>query len=242
MDRAILPVLTGGIEMKAVSTRGKRSRLAAVAAGVLLLLSPVAAEVVTIKGAPGNLCVNPECLPHAVVPVIQDATTDYTLVGNWTDRVARASVSPTGGVSATFDTPKMGLLDTSSIRMRVAVTADATPGERVITLTKSDGSVPDAQPMKVKVVVVRKGAVTGAPVTYAQTFFNEAEVRLVGHNIANAGVDVDMPGVISNTVVSNSETELVVKLKFSSRVGDARGRIRLNDTSAGCFRITCGSS
>jgi len=120
----------------------------------------------------------------------------------------------------------------------VTAAADATPGERVITLTKSDGSVPDAQPMKVRVIVARNGTVTGAPVTIVQSFFNEADVRLLGRNIGNASVDVDMPGVTSSTVVSNSDTEVVIKLRFASRIGEARGRIRLYDKSCtGCRGI-----
>lgn len=223
--------------MKTPSARDPRIRPAAIVAGILLLLSPVAAEIVTIKGASGNICVNPECSPQAAVPVIQDSVTEYTLVGDWTDKVARASVSPAGGVSATFDTSKMGLLNTSSIRMKVSVAEDATPGERVITLTKIDGHVPDALPMKVKVLVVRKGTVTGAPVTVVQSFFNEADVRLVGHNIGNANVDVDMAGLTSKAVVSNSDSEVVIKLRFSSRVGEARGRIRLWDKSCGSCKV-----
>jgi hypothetical protein len=223
--------------MKTASALDRGVRLAAVAAGVLLLLSPASAEIVTVKGTSGNICVNPECLPSAVVPVIQGATTDYTLVGNFTDYVARASVSPAGGVSATFDTSHAGLLDTSSIRMRVAVAPDAAPGERVMTLTKSDGRVPDLQPMRVRVVVVRKGTVTGAPVTVVPNFFNEADVRLVGRNIGNAGVDVDIPGVTTKTVVSNSDTELVIKLRFSTRLGEARGRIRLWDKACGSCTV-----
>ena len=230
-------MLVGGPTMMTASARDTRIWLAGVGAGVLLLLTSVAAEIVSIRGVSGNICVNPECLPSSALPVMQGATTDYTLVGDWTDKVARASFSPSGGLSATFDTQKMGFLNTASIRMRLTVAEDATPGERVITLTKSDGSVPDALPMKVKVLVVRKGRVTGAPVTVVQSFFNEADVRLVGHNIGNANVDVDMPGVTSKTIVSNSDTEVVVKLRFSSRLGEARGKIRLWDKSCGSCKV-----
>lgn len=210
---------------------------AAVVAGVVLLLSPVAAEIVTIKGVSGNICVNPQCLPSAVVPVLQGATTDYTLVGNWTDHVARASVSPSGGVTVAFDTAQMGLGDTASIRMRVTVAPEATPGERVITLTKSDGRVPDALPMKVKVIVVRKGVVTGSPVTVVPNFFNEADIKVVGQNIGNANVDVDLPGLTSKAVVSNSDSEVVVKVRFSSRLSEVRGRIRLWDKGCGSCAV-----
>jgi hypothetical protein len=107
-----------------------------------------------------------------------------------------------------------------------------------MTLTKSDGNVPDSQPMRLRVVVVRKGTVTGAPVTVIDNFFSEADVRLVGHNIGNAGVDVDIPGVTTKTIVSNTDTELIVRLRFSSRLGEAKGRIRLWDKGcSGCTTV-----
>lgn len=197
-----------------------------------LLLSPVSAsaEVTRIKGVSGNACFNPECLGTTTVPVLQGMTTQYTLVGPWTDHSRKSVQSPTSsGVTITFDTPVFDLTGrTSSIRMRVAVAADATPGERTIAL-RNDANQP--LNMSVKIVVARKGRVTAvvAPPRQAN-YFTQAVVTLRGTNLTNSNVDVDFPGNTPSSVTVNADgTEAQVTIGFLSPQAMVTGKIRLWD-------------
>ena len=200
--------------------------------------APLYAEITSIKGTSGNLCYNPECLPTTAVPVVQGATTDYTVVGAWADHAKQATISPAGGVTAALDSGT-GNFGNSSIRVRLTVADDATPGERVVSLKGSNGASPDPlAPMTFRIRVVRRGTITGSPTTVMSDYFSEADVTLVGTNLTNAAVDADIPGLLTRTIVSNSDTRIVVRLKFATPVGEAHGKLRFYDQACGSCKIS----
>jgi hypothetical protein len=216
-----------------------RSIVAGVVFGGLLVEVPLYADIKSITGVSGNLCVNPVCLPTTSVPVVQDATTEYTITGHWMDHVTHASISPSGGVTATFDRSTNNMGEGSSIRARFTVAADATPGVRVVSLKGKGGGTADPfAASTIKIQVVRRGTITGSPTTIMSNYFSEANVTLVGTNLTNAAVDADIPGLLTRSIVSNSDTEIVVRLKFATPVGEAHGKLRFYDQACGSCKIS----
>jgi hypothetical protein len=202
-----------------------------------ILLAPVAADadVRLIKGPSGNACFNPECLGTTTVPALQGVTTDYTLVGFATNDIRRSAQAPTSsGVTITFDTPFADLTPNpfalganSSIRMRIAVAPDATPGERTISLRNNENQ---SLNMSVKIVVVRKGRVTSISTSRQSNYFTQALVTVRGTNLTNSSVDVDFPGNTPSSVTVNGDgTEAQVTIGFLSPQSMVTGKVRLWD-------------
>ena len=213
------------------------SILIGMAAVMLVGQIPLFAAIDSIKGMPGNLCYNPVCEPTTTVPAVQGETTDYRLTGGSTNDVTRASVSPSGGVTVAFDSPTC-CLEPSSVKMRLTVAPDAAPGVRVVSLKTKDGASPGGAPMNVRILVARRGTITDSPTTIMPGYFTEADVTLVGTNLTNAAVDADIPGLLTRTIVSNTDTQIVVRLKFATAVGEAHGKIRFYDQACGGCKIS----
>ena len=208
----------------------------------LTLALPVLADVTNIIG--GIACNNPDCGPTAVVAVLQGKTTVLLVDGQDVNFADKNNVGVTGsGVSARIIkdhliSPKFGV-GTGRAEVELVIGADATAGERTVTLNhNSFGSL---KKYTFKILVVRNGKVTDVDVPSPNEFFQQVDITFDGQRIGNAGVNVlGFPGGTTAQVIGgqSNESRAVVRLNFSSPRAEASGQIKLFDNACGTRCVT----
>jgi hypothetical protein len=139
-------------------------------------------------------------------PVLQDRTTTVTLEGQYVDISTGLEVTGSGVTITGVST------SSSKKTIRIAVSSNAAPGLRTVKLhylVEVNG------PDTFKILVVRKGRITGVEAPPLTQFFSEADVILTGENIGNAAVFLaTFPGTVK--VAESTDSRVVVHLKFNN--------------------------
>ena len=208
----------------------------------LLQPTPALADVTNIIG--GIACNNPDCGPAAVVSVLQGKKTVLLVDGQDVNFADKNNVGVSGsGVSARIIkdhliSPKFGV-GTGRAEVELDIGADATPGERTVTLNhNSFGSL---KKYTFKILIVRNGKITDVDVPSPNEFFQQVDITFDGQRIGNAGVNVlGFPGGTTAQVIGgqSNESRAVVRLNFSSARAEASGQIKLFDNACGTKCVT----
>src|SRR5262245_51711999 len=104
---------------------------------MVLQAAPALADVTNIIG--GIICGSSDCSPNGAIPVLQGKKTTLLVDGQDVNFADKNNVDVTGsGVSARITrdflvSPKFGL-GTGRVEVELNIGADATPGERTVTL------------------------------------------------------------------------------------------------------------
>jgi len=205
-------------------------------------LTPALADVTSIIG--GIACNNPDCGPTAVVAVLQGKTTVLLVDGQDVNFADKNNVGVTGsGVSARIIkdhliSPKFGV-GTGRAEVELVIGADATAGERTVTLNHN--SLGSLKKYTFKILIVRNGKITDVDVPSPSAFFQQVDITFDGQRIGNAGVSViGFPGGTTAQVIGgqSNESRAVVRLNFSSPRAEASGQIKLFDNACGTKCVT----
>jgi hypothetical protein len=206
---------------------------------LLLSLSVIVqADITNIIG--GISCGNPGCPPTGAVPVLQGRKTVLLIDGQDVNFADKNNVDVTGsGVTARIIkdhlvSPKFGV-GTGRAEVELDLSADATPGERTVTLNHN-GCFGCPRKYKFKILIVRNGKITDVDVPSPTQFFHQVNITLTGQRIGNAGVNLlGFPGGTTAQVLSSQsdETRAVVRLNFNSMRAEAKGKIQLFDKACG---------
>ncbi len=205
--------------------------------------APALADVTNIIG--GIACSNPDCGPSGVAPVLQGRKTVLLIDGQDVNFADKNNVNVSGsGVSAGIIrdhliSPKFGV-GTGRAEVELDVSADASPGERTVTLNHN-GCFGCPRQYKFKVLIVRNGKVTDVDVPSPSAFFQQVDITFNGQRIGNAGVNIiGFPGGTTAQVIGgqSNESRAVVRLNFSSERAEASGQIKLFDNGCGTTCVT----
>jgi hypothetical protein len=180
-----------------------------------------------IWGPPGELCsVSAPCTRAFAYPIRQGHTSVIDVEGQFVDLSTGLEVSGSGvTVSSAGGSSSHKLV-------RVAVSADAAPGVRTVTLHYA---VELNGPDTFRIQVLRAGRVTSVTAPSPSQYFNDVDVTLHGTHLGNAGVFVvpetvgtfsvggtQLPQIVTLTqsnasaqVVSSADSQTVVRVHFN---------------------------
>lgn len=212
----------------------------------LLQAGTARADVTRVRGGLSCRGVHPfstECLPTEAVRVRQGRTTVLYVKGQDVNAADHNDVGVSGsGVSAKiikdhFIAPGEGL-GTGQADVELNVSANATPGERTVTL-KHKGCFGCPKNYTFKIRVLRNGRITSVDVPSPADFFQEVNITFHGENIGSPLIVVATanPAGTTASVVSNlsNESTATVRLRFPDLRAEGSATLTLSEENcSGC--------
>ncbi len=204
---------------------------------LLVLVGPASAEIRSVSGNLNDVTLP----PFNGVAILQGTSRGMIVVGPFVDFAESVSVSGSGvlaSISTRRNTAPDGSTGQGTLILNVDVGSSASTGSRTVTIHYRIGSDTFG------VVVIRKGLVTEVDLPQINTAtFQEANITVHGQNIGNAGVKLPSTSInsaisgVTASIVSGTESQAVVRIRFPVQVSTATLQIELFDKACtGCNR------